>query len=47
MCARNYHELLVLHIENFRERTAGCSYFVNLVLLVVAFWTDVFSFFHF
>ncbi len=43
---RDHRKFFVLHIEYFRQRSAGGSDFVHLILFVAAFWTNVFLFFH-
>jgi hypothetical protein len=46
LCAGDHHKFLILNIKDLRQRTAGGSDFIHLVLLVVAFHANVLSLFH-
>ena len=40
------HKLFVLDIKYFCQSTTSGSHFIYFIMFIVAFWTDVYSFFH-
>jgi hypothetical protein len=46
MRAGYHHKLFVLHIKDLGKGSARGPDFIHIVMLVVTFGTDVFSFFH-